>query len=184
MLQKIGARWIVRGPVDATVAPMKTALTLTTVVLLVVGPSPLAQAKNLVFNGSFEGPTIADATYAQLSTNTFAQWRSDGNTFEFWADGLSVDGSLPTYSADGRQNLEIRGGGTAVWQTLTTVPNETYVFSFSHTPRATVHSVLTVFIDSSVVAILDEDGSNLRSFRWQNVTTRFTATSTTTTIRF
>ena len=163
---------------------MRTTATLTLSALSFVLASSLALAQNLVVNGGFEYPVIPNATYADVPTNQFVPWQTDGTNFEIWSDGMTVDGSQPTYSAQGRQNLEVLGGGSSVWQTISTSPHENYVLSFSYTPRATVHSTMFVYIDSKLVATLDADGTALNTFEWRNFTTNFTSTAAFTTIRF
>jgi len=158
--------------------PMKATLALTC--SLAVHSS----AQNLIVNGSFEMPVIADASYTNPPANALAPWETDGDTFELWSNGMAVNSSEPTVSAAGRQNLEVLGGGTAVWQSVATTPNENYVLSFFHSPRVTVHSTLSLSIGSRVLATFDEDGAALTGFNWQTYVTNFTATSTSTVIRF
>jgi hypothetical protein len=146
--------------------------------------SARSSGQNLVVNGSFETPVISDATYAMVPATNASPWKTSGGTFEFWANGMQVDGSQPTFSAHGRQNIEVLGGGDAIWQAIATVPNENYVLSFYHSPRATVHSQLTVSVGSKEIATLDENGTGLAGFQWKRFTAKFTATSTSTVVRF
>ena len=97
---------------------------------------------------------------------------------------MAIEGSMPTFSIHGNQNLEIAGGGTSVWQTVSTMVGQDYRLTFYHTPRAFVHTYMTVRINSNSVATFDEDGSGLKTFQWMRYTTNFTADSTSTTICF
>jgi hypothetical protein len=145
----------------------------------------LPSGGNLVVNGSFETPDI-QIGYAHIPTSALAPWQTTDDSFELWMDGMQVDGSAPTYSFHGKQSLEVlsQAASGTVWQTVPTVPGEDYALSFYHTPRATIHSTLTVAINSEVVATLDEDGSTLSTFRWRRFRTNFTATASSTTISF
>lgn len=142
-------------------------------------------AQNLVINGSFETPGITNG-YAILPRDSFAPWQTTDDGIELWEDGMEVDGSFVTYSVDGTQNLEVLANSKSatVWQAISTVPGEDYSFSFYHTPRSTVHSVLTVSVNDKVLATLDEDGLPLSTFQWRKFKANFTATSTTTTLSF
>lgn len=146
-----------------------------------------SHAQNLIVNGSFESPVISSG-FAAVPTNQMAPWRTNfrlGDNFEIWKDGFSpAETSVPTYSAHGTQNIEVQGGGTAVWQAVATVVGEDYQLSFSHTPRPTVHTTLTLAINSNVVATFDEDGTGFSGFKWRRFSTNFTATTASTTITF
>ena len=77
--------------------------------------------ENLVANGSFETPSISNSNWSILPTNALAPWQMDGDGFEIWADGMVANGWGPTYSVDGRQNLEVQGANNhAVWQSVPT----------------------------------------------------------------
>jgi hypothetical protein len=139
-------------------------------------------AQNLIVNGSFETPFLPTGANYWQPASELAPWQSGGAFFEIWVSPLTNE-----LAADGRQHLEIQstdGGTTSVWQTVTTVVGEDYQLRFYHSPRPTVHSALTVSLNSQIIAAFDEDGSALTGFRWRKFKTNFTATATATTVTF
>lgn len=142
--------------------------------------------ENLVANGSFEIPVLGPAEPRAIPAGQMIPWQTTEGTFELWSDGFASGPSGPTYAADGRQNLEIlsQTNSATVSQSISTEPGKDYVFSFFHTPRPGVDSVLTVRIDGQTVASFDEIGVGLTNFHWLRFRTNFTASGTSTTISF
>ena len=138
-------------------------------------------AQNLVVNGSFETPALATGTHYHVGLGSLGPWQTTEPQFEIWAN------PSPTESAiDGTQHLEILDSAatSSVFQAVPTAPGQSYMFSFFHSPRPGFDNLLTVSIASSVVGTFNEKGSVLSAFDWQEFTTGFTATSSTTTFMF
>src|SRR5260221_341351 len=117
-------------------------------------PTPPQDPENLIINGSFETPVLALGANYYQPTNCLGPWQTDGSCFEIWAPNVPAE-----FAADGRQHLEIlstTGGGTSVWQTVTTVVGDDYRLSFHHSPRPTILSTLTASINGQVIATFDE----------------------------
>ncbi len=144
---------------------------------LVLGSA--VRAQNLVVNGSFETPVL-QAGVGYVPTNGLAPWQTTDDRFELWTNG---PGEI---SADGNQNMEILADAAiaTVSQTISTTAGRHYSFSFYHTPRPTVNSILSVSINSQVIATFSENGASLANFQWVNFRTNFTANANTTTIGF
>ena len=147
-----------------------------------------SHAQNLVVNGSFETPAVTNKTnVAYPDAATMYPWQTTGTNFEIWTNGwTNGHGIGPLYSADGGQNLEILSttNEATVWQTVPTVPETTYVLSFFHTPRPGMESVLTVSVNSNIVAIFYEGGKGMTNFDWQQCAAAFVATNSATTLAF
>jgi serine/threonine protein kinase len=147
--------------------------------------------RNLIVNGSFERPVMPlpgnRLGLFVLDTTYLAPWQTTAGTFEVWADDMVPPRrNYAARSADGVQNLEILSttNQATVWQTVRTDPGKHYTFSFFHTPRPDVVSTMTVSINSNVIAIFQEDGSQLADFDWRKFTTNFVATGKRTTVSF
>ena len=142
--------------------------------------------ENLIVNGSFEIPVLGPAEPRAIPASQMAPWQTTESSFELWSDGFASGPSGLTYAADGRQNLEIlsQSNSATISQAIATEPNKDYFFSFFHTPRPGVDSVLTVRIGSQVVGVLNESGVGLTNFHWQRFRTNFTASGTSTIISF
>lgn len=163
---------------------MKTSLFRLIVLANSLALALSVYGQNLLTNGSFETPVIPAATYRAIPADQLAPWQTDGDNFEIWSDGMLVPSNVPTYSVHGRQNLEIQGGGASVWQTVSTVVGEHYRLSFYHSPRSTIHTTLTVSINSETVATFDENGTALSDFKWRKFESVYTATAASTTVMF
>ena len=139
----------------------------------------VSSAQNLIVNGSFETP-VSKEWNTILSTNSLWPWQTTADSFEVWTN---ID-LFP--SADGTQNLEILSttSKATVWQTISTTPGADYAFSFFHTARNGVDSLLTVAINSTTVATFFENGADLTRADWQRFRTNFTAVDGSTTISF
>jgi hypothetical protein len=157
--------------------------------MLIVAAGAEAQTQNLLVNGSFETPPITNKSkWDYVAPAVMFPWQTTATLFEVWTNGWvnHKAGYGPADSADGVQNIEILSNTNkaTVWQTVPTVPGTSYVFNFFHTPRPGYESILTVSVDSNVVAIFDENGKGLTNFDWQWFTTNYTAVSNNTTLSF
>ncbi len=148
-----------------------------------------ARAQNLLVNGSFETPPVTNKTHAMFpDPATMYPWQTTAPEFELWTNGWvnHKTGVGPTHSADGGQNIEILSNTNqaTVWQVVPTIPGSNYVFSFFHTPRPGTPSVLTVSLNTNIVAVFYENGVGLTNFAWEQFATNFTADSNYTTVSF
>ena len=143
--------------------------------------SSYGSATNLIVNGSFETPLVPDNQSSMIPATNMSPWQTTASNFEIWADG-----NADTVSADGRQNLEILPSkkNVTVSQTVRSEPGKDYTFSFYHTPRPGCHSTLTVSVNSTVLCIFTENGTDLTNFSWQRFMTNLTAASDTMTLSF
>lgn len=162
--------------------------TIKCILAVAIGPllSFAAHGQNLVVNGSFETPVLGPAEPRAIPANEMTPWQTTDSIFELWSDGFASGPSGPTYSADGRQNLEILGqtNSATVSQSIPTEQGKTYIFSFYHTPRPGVDSTLTVRVDSQVVGTFNEIGVGLTNFHWLRFRTNFSASGNSATISF
>jgi hypothetical protein len=166
--------------------PHLSLLSVLAATLLTVGSG---FGQNLVVNGSFESPPDTNGTrVAYFDAAEMFPWQTTAPIFEVWTNGWTNEktGVGPVYSADGGQNLEILSttNQATVWQTVPTVPGTSYVFSFFHTPRPGASSILTVSVDSNIVAIFYESGVGLTNFTWQQFATNIVAAGNFTTLSF
>lgn len=94
-------------------------------VIVCLATSNVAQAVNLVTNGSFETPILSPAKFTNRST---------GTTFGNWTVGSGNIDHIGTYwqAANGVQSLELNGGASGrIFQDLTTQPGKGYKLSFA-----------------------------------------------------
>lgn len=138
-------------------------------------------AQNLVVNGSFETPALATGTHYHVGLGSLGPWQTTESQFEIWANPSPGESAI-----DGTQHLEILDSAatSSVFQAIPTTSGQSYTFSFFHSPRPGFNNVLTVSVASSVVGTFNEQGSVLSAFDWQEFTTSFTASSSTTTVTF
>src|SRR5258708_24873825 len=129
-------------------------------------------AQNLVVNGSFEQPSLPNATFAFV-TNAMPPWQTTNEAMEVWSDGLILSHYQPAKAVVERQFLEViaRKPAGNLWQDVPTAVGEHYTFSFYHSPRPGFLSMLTVSLNSQVVARLSVDGTRLYDHKWPRFST-------------
>lgn len=88
-----------------------------------------AQASNIVVNGSFENPAIANGTY--IFTDDLFGWTIGGDKM------VEVRNNVAGAAYDGNNYVELDSdvGNMGIWQTLTTVIGQAYQISFAYAPR-------------------------------------------------
>ncbi len=136
-------------------------------------PPPRERPTNLLVNGSFEAPDIAENGFAVVDTPGWTSTRADGR-LELWDAGHNNVGS-----ADGQQLAELNiDGPTTIGQDVTVTPGATYRWSIEHRGRDGTDT-MEVLIDGAVVAtVTNPPGA------WRLATGTFVAPADATTIRF
>jgi hypothetical protein len=119
-------------------------------VLCALAAVPIAAQANLLVNGSFEDPLIADGTYA-LFTSIPGWTLASGPSIELQRN---IAGS----PYDGLQFLELDSdANSSVYQDVSTVVGAPYSLRFAYTPRPGVGAAsngVDVFVNGSSVASL------------------------------
>jgi sulfatase modifying factor 1 len=144
--------------------------------LLVCAQVVSAQSTNLIVNGGFESPSLPIGSHYHPIIGSLGPWQTTASEFEVWANP-----PLVTPAIEGTQHLEV---DDPVFQSIPTVPNQTYRLSFWHSARTGFDNVLSVSVDSSVVQTFNEEGVSASAFNWQFFTTTFVAVGTETAIAF
>jgi Protein of unknown function (DUF642)/PEP-CTERM motif len=155
--------------------------------------STSAYAAELVTNGGFEDPVVANPNgwdvYASIPGWTIVtpMLRPDLG-IEVWR---GVNGWLP---AAGQQNLELDSdhippdhgpSSIAIYQDLSTTPGGLYNISFAFSPRPGVADNQLLFSwDGSLVDTLSADGSSLSQTSWATHSYQLQATGAVTRISF
>jgi len=144
-----------------------------------------AHAQNLVSDGSFESPVQnigGNAIYYLTSAqHPLGAWNTTESAFEIWASPTPSDNP-----PDGSQDLELlNSAATAtVSQNITTVPGRLYTFSFLHSGRPGCNNTVTVTVGGNMIGTYFDNIPTGGAWNWQEVTTNFIATSTSTLIAF
>jgi VCBS repeat-containing protein len=153
-----------------------------------------APGVNLVTNGSFESPnyvgTRTDGTSYVLysivnSALGLPGWNQTGGSLVI-AD--SVTGGW--MASDGNQFIEIDTGfNGAEFQKIATTPGQQYRLTFDYAPDAaqpvpTTDDKMNVFINGTLVQTYDRSDTTVTTIDWSTESITFTATGTSTEIRF
>ena len=88
-----------------------------------------ASSVNIVQNGSFEQPVIADGSY--IFTDYLPGWIVQGDK------KVEVRNNVAGAAYDGKNYVELDSdkGNMSIWQTLTTVIGQAYQITFAYSPR-------------------------------------------------
>ncbi|AOT07562.1 DUF642 domain-containing protein [Pseudoalteromonas luteoviolacea] len=137
--------------------------------------SQIANAENLVTNGSFEEDAV-NSKWTLLDSVT--GWQSEGARFEIQTSRLGI-----ITAADGNQYIELDSTANhSVFQTLATEVGKTYEVSFYYSPRVTGNNRTNkVDVKWNGTTVL-----NLNATRrgWQSFTLSVEAVSSSSEIRF
>ncbi|WP_077038105.1 PEP-CTERM sorting domain-containing protein [Pelomonas sp. KK5] len=162
--------------------------------LLVAGASGAALAQtNLVANGGFESPTVANNSYGTFQT--ISGWTLNSE--------IEIRDNRVGTAAEGKNFAELdtdvanngNGKNNTISQTIATVVGATYTFSFqySNRPFESVANPVSVPASSSglhyVIGDLNGDAPAMATItddknHWTTFTTTFVATSTSTLLSF
>lgn len=149
----------------------------TKAIALLLGMSASAVASaNLIVNGSFEDNDVAAGTWQYFSAGAVNGW--DGSNIEIW------DSMNGVTAADGRQHAELNahpytGSEFSIYQTFATVVGQVYDVSFFYRARASDNEAFRFTVGSIDTLINDHVTT-----KWNQYVNAFTATATTTTLRF
>ncbi|MEO7146156.1 MAG: DUF642 domain-containing protein [Bryobacteraceae bacterium] len=87
------------------------------------------RADNIVINGTFETPVIAADNY-QYFTNGIPGWQLA------WGHSVEIQSGIAGAPYQGNQFVELDSDGSSgIYQTLSTIPGQTYNLSFAFSPR-------------------------------------------------
>lgn len=88
-----------------------------------------AQASNIVVNGSFENPAVADNSW--IATDDLFGWVIQGDK------KVEVRNNVAGAAYDGKNYVELDSdkGNMSIWQALTTVIGQAYQITFAYSPR-------------------------------------------------
>jgi hypothetical protein len=156
---------------------MRTAL----LTLALVGLCNVNSASaNLVFNGSFEAPSIPTGSYSYLGA--IPGWTLDTGP------AIEIQNNVAGSPFDGQQFVELdSSANSSIYQDLSTVVGQTYELSFAYSPRPGIDANSTgidISWGGALVTNLDLTGVGLSNTAWQVYTYDLTATSTTTRLEF
>jgi hypothetical protein len=137
-----------------------------------------ARADDLVVNGSFEQPVVADGSY--VVTSTLPGWTTTGAGAEIQNNVSSTHG----VAFDGNQYVELDSySNSCMQQVVPTVAGQVYTLSFAYSPRpgypASTNGI-DVELDEALIADLATDGTALSHSVWTWNTYQFTAAGPTT----
>jgi len=143
---------------------------------------------NLVVNGSFEAPVVANNNYTDVTNLPGWTTTDSQGEFELWAGNF---GGISN-SADGNQNLELNANDLdeTVSQTVTDLStNCPAEFCFDYTGRNgvvsnTYNNDFTVTLSGGYSMTLQLDPASYAAGGWIGFCTNFTPTSSTVTIAF
>ena len=154
-----------------------------------------AARADLIVNGSFEQPVVADGRYQLVASgSSFAGWRvigAPGNVAPI--SGNYRNGAIRFPAQDGAQWLDLTGlsnTATGVEQTVATQPGTAYDLAFYvgnvvAPPGWGRSSSVQVLIDGRPLGVAtNSDGAGLNAQVWQRFAMTFTAKGSETTIAF
>ncbi|MEM7341421.1 MAG: RICIN domain-containing protein [Actinomycetota bacterium] len=136
----------------------------TTTSTTVIGP-------NLILNGSFETPDVADGAWGLTSP---PEWTSSAGSVEIWGTGHNS-----IASPEGAQHAELNVYGVTTYsQSVGVTSGSTYRWSVQHRGRSTTETMV-VLVDDDVVAVITTPPGS-----WVTYTGDVQATSSTMTLAF
>lgn len=156
----------------------------------ILGMTGMANATNILTNGSFESPVVTDhgGTW-QLFSGGVTGWIN--------ADDIEIQSeTLFGSAADGKQYVELDSntGDTNNWlvQTFDTTAGQEYIFSFAYSPREGVENndlyagVVSYYGGGHWLTFtaLSANGSNLKGTNWTYYSYSFMADYASATIAF
>ncbi|MBK8591614.1 MAG: DUF642 domain-containing protein [Sandaracinaceae bacterium] len=132
---------------------------------------PPSTQGNLLTNGGFEAPALANGTWNVLPTVT--GWRTVSGP------GIEVQAGAAGLPAEGRQLVELDSHApTSIAQDVATSPRQRYEIRLSFAARAGTNrgtNRLAIVWDGQVVARIDADGTGTDQPRWVTVSYFVTA---------
>lgn len=148
----------------------------------------LVMGDNLIYNHSFEAPTVADNNGDWELFETIPEWDNVSDA------KIELQGSVFS-SADGNQHLELDSdpqgnSASAIEQTFETVAGKRYQLAFAWSPRPESQSYDSeVVLDVELVSVEGQPLSETivsgsGSINWQDATYEFIALGSETTLRF
>jgi len=144
--------------------------------LCVAGGSP---RPNLLINGDFENPILADNTYQTITQ--MPGWQLS------YGSGFDLISISEPYHFEGRQSVELDGNeNSGIQQTVSTTPNKPYQLSVYYAPRPAAYvgqytvitSVVEVYFNGQLLASLSSPDLELAYKRYIWTVTPTTSTST------
>jgi hypothetical protein len=168
-------------------------LVLTSAITGLMAVPANANGPDLVVNGGFESPTVADPALwhryetSELGSSWTVEWYpSDAHPAEVPVMEIQDGVCGPAYA--GQQFAELDSNHpTSIYQNLNTVAGTNYVLTFAFSPRpgtVTEDNHLLVQWDNNPVVDLTADGSGLQTTSWTLYTYPVHATGDITTLRF
>ncbi len=147
---------------------------------------------NLIVNSGFETPDIPPG----VSVGPVGGWKDFSTPILGWipVDKFEIlDHVIPVvgyiweaYEGDQFAQLESYGNG-GISQTISTTPGQTYVLIFAYSPRPAVaanSNIINIYINDVSFGYVTEDGTGMINTSWYLYRGTFTATGTSTTIKF
>jgi choice-of-anchor C domain-containing protein len=142
-----------------------------------------ASSANLISNGSFEtGVTIAPLAFVRLSNGSTSidGWEVTLGNIDYVESGW--------ISADGARSIDLDGNlAGAIAQDFATTPGSTYLVEFDmagNSANAPVVKPMLVSAAGSATFYFDTTGASPAAMGWQEMSWKFIADSTTTTLEF
>jgi len=141
-----------------------------------------AYAAELVTNGSFEDPDIADVSFQVFAA--ISGWTST------IGPGLEIQDSIAgeADAGNGEQFAELDSTDNSnMIQTLTTVADEGYILTFDYSPRCEVSAAsngIEVYWDGNLIATITDDGLACTATDWNTHQFLVTATGASTDLEF
>lgn len=145
---------------------------------------------NLIENGDFEIPTIANGSYSIIGDSSILKWLFDWVAPQTSGRlGLEIQRSIAGTSYSGNQHAELDGDHPVkIWQNISTIPGATYNLDFVYSPRATRNATDNeIIVKADGVAlgsVLSTDGTGNTDTVWENQSRSFVAVDDSTTIEF
>ena len=135
------------------------------------GSEAFAQG-NLIVNGSFESPTVANGAVSYFSS--ISGWRAVRGC------DIEIQNHISGWNAEnGNQLVELASSClTTIAQSISTTPGAQYLLSFSYSPRPGVaDNRIRVRWGGVVVTEINQSGVGLYDTRWATVSLPVSATS-------
>lgn len=130
---------------------------------------------NLLVNGGFEDNNVATGSWQYYSASNVNGW--DGSNVEIWDTMGGVTAAEGTQHAE--LNAHPNAGSFSIYQNFATVVGQVYDVSFFYRARSTT-SESFYFSVADLNALIDDHVTT----QWNQYMNTFTATGTSTTIRF
>ncbi|MEK7564058.1 MAG: PKD domain-containing protein [Patescibacteria group bacterium] len=152
-------------------------------------PNACDASVNLIQNGNFEAPVLANATWDVIpASNPMLKWMVAWVSPEINGRlGLEIQNHVVGNPLLNEQHAELDGDHpVTIWQDVPTVSGQTYTLSFGYSPRqANIDNSIQVKINGVVQgATINANGDLNTNTVWQTVTRTFVATGATTKVEF